>query len=440
MYAPRAVKWAALSCSLLWATVGLAQPLPRLYVGAQNGGLNVINAGTGAAVATVIASGTPMGIAVHPAQSTIFVTAHTGGTVSAVNTGSNTVAWSVATGSRPHGVAVSNTGTELIVANMGGNTASIIDVATRTAVATVPVQNAPAGVAVSPNAPIAYVANAGSASISVISLTSRTVVATWTTGSNPLGLAVSPDGSKLYVANNGNASLSVLNTANGLPLTSVRTGGHASGVAISPNGGLIVVTNSFSGSATIIRASDYVVLATVSVGSSPVGVAIASDSSAAFVVNSGSNSVSRIDLATNTATVAFAATSAMPANLGSFYVSALPCTLDVDRSGGAVSPMTDGILVLRYLFGLRGSALTAGAIGAAATLTPDEIVSNIAALNFDADGDAAARGTTDGLLILRLMLGLNGTALTTGASAVAGISDATVLSNVRAQHGASCFM
>lgn len=439
MYAPRAVKWAALSCSLLWATVGLAQPLPRLYVGAQNGGLNVINATTGAAVATVIASGTPMGIAVHPAQSTIFVTAHTGGTVSAVNTGSNAVAWSVATGSRPHGVAVSNTGTELIVANMGGNTASIIDIATRTAVATVPVQNAPSGVAVSPNTPIAYVANAGSASISVISLTSRTVVATWPTGSNPLGLAVSPDGSKLYVANNGNASLSVLDTANGLPLTSVRTGGHASGVAISPNGGLIVVTNSFSGSATIIRASDYVVLATVAVGSSPVGVAIASDSGAAFVVNSGSNSVSRIDLATNAATVAFATSNAMPANLGSFYVSALPCTLDVDRNG-AVSAFTDGLLVLRYLFGLRGATLTTGAIGAAAALTADQIVGNIAALDLDADGDAAARGTTDGLLILRLMLGLNGTALTTGASAVAGISDATVLSNVRARHGASCFM
>ena len=120
-------------------------------------------------------------------------------------------------------------------------------------------------------------------------------------------------------------------------------------------------------------------------------------------------------------------------------LSALPCTLDVDRNG-AVSPFTDGLLVLRYLFGLRGAALTTGAIGAAATLTADQIVGNIATLDLDADGDGAARGTTDGLLILRLMLGLKGAALTTGASAVAGISDATVLSNVRARHGASCFV
>ena len=439
MYASRAVKWAALSCALLWATVGLTQPLPRLYVGAQSGNLNVIKASSGSAVSTVTVPGTPMGIAVHPAQSTVFVTAHSGGTVSAINTGSNAVVWSVATGIRPHGVAVSSAGTELIVANMGGDKATIIDISTRTAVATVPVQNAPSGVATSPNAPIAYVANAGSASISVISLTSRTVVATWATGSNPLGLAVSPDGSKLYVASNGNGSLSVLDTSNGFPLTSVQTGGHATGVAVSPNGNLIVVTNSFSGNATIIRASDYVVQATVAVGASPVGVAISSDSSAAFVVNSGSNSVSRIDLATNATTVAFATTNAAPASLGTFYVSALPCTLDVDRNG-AVSPSTDGMLVLRYLLGLRGATLTTGVIGAAATLSADEIVSNLAALNFDADGDGAERGTTDGLLIVRLMLGLNGAALTTGATAVAGISDATVLSNVRARHGASCFM
>ena len=43
-------------------------------------------------------------------------------------------------------------------------------------------------------------------------------------------------------------------------------------------------------------------------------------------------------------------------------------TLDVDGNG-AVGALTDGILVLRYMFGLRGQSLIQGAIGAGATRT-----------------------------------------------------------------------
>ena len=40
--------------------------------------------------------------------------------------------------------------------------------------------------------------------------------------------------------------------------------------------------------------------------------------------------------------------------------------LDVDANG-QVDATTDGVLTLRYMLGLRGSALTAGALGACAT-------------------------------------------------------------------------
>ena len=42
--------------------------------------------------------------------------------------------------------------------------------------------------------------------------------------------------------------------------------------------------------------------------------------------------------------------------------------LDVDGNG-AVDAATDGVLLLRYLLGLRGDALTANAVGAAARRT-----------------------------------------------------------------------
>jgi hypothetical protein len=50
------------------------------------------------------------------------------------------------------------------------------------------------------------------------------------------------------------------------------------------------------------------------------------------------------------------------------WLDNLKFVLDVDGNG-LVDPATDGVLVLRYLFGLRGNALIANAIGTGATRT-----------------------------------------------------------------------
>jgi hypothetical protein len=43
------------------------------------------------------------------------------------------------------------------------------------------------------------------------------------------------------------------------------------------------------------------------------------------------------------------------------YLTAV-LTMDIDGDG-AVEPLTDGLLALRYLFGFRGAALVTGAVG-----------------------------------------------------------------------------
>ena len=45
---------------------------------------------------------------------------------------------------------------------------------------------------------------------------------------------------------------------------------------------------------------------------------------------------------------------------------AAPITLDIDGDGSA-EPLTDGLLVLRYLFGFRGATLITGAVGSGCT-------------------------------------------------------------------------
>jgi uncharacterized repeat protein (TIGR01451 family) len=94
-----------------------------------------------------------------------------------------------------------------------------------------------------------------------------------------------------------------------------------------------------------------------------------------------------------------------------------PRILDID-SNSQYGPATDGVLIVRYLFGLTGSALTADALGVGATRTgPPQLPTYLLDILpfLDVDGNGRADPLTDGVMIIRKMLGLTGTAITTGA-------------------------
>ena len=99
-----------------------------------------------------------------------------------------------------------------------------------------------------------------------------------------------------------------------------------------------------------------------------------------------------------------------------FWIPGVPGWLDIDAStpGSAYDPMTDGVLLTRYLFGMSGQALTAGAIGSNATRTdPLAIVTYLDGIraSLDVDGNGTVDALTDGLLIIRYLFGLRGAAL-----------------------------
>jgi hypothetical protein len=77
---------------------------------------------------------------------------------------------------------------------------------------------------------------------------------------------------------------------------------------------------------------------------------------------------------------------------------------DVDFDG-TVQPLTDGVLILRYLFGFTGSSLTIGALGNGAQRTdPAAIIAYLDCVRasiLDPDGSGIADPLTDGLLLLR---------------------------------------
>lgn len=96
----------------------------------------------------------------------------------------------------------------------------------------------------------------------------------------------------------------------------------------------------------------------------------------------------------------------------------LSCSLDADGNG-VIEPAKDGVLILRRMMGFSGTALTAGlAIGApACRIDPVEIAAFIDAQNLDLDQSGGLNpktAFTDGLMLLRVMLGLTDTAVTQG--------------------------
>lgn len=99
------------------------------------------------------------------------------------------------------------------------------------------------------------------------------------------------------------------------------------------------------------------------------------------------------------------------------FMAAPKVTLDVDRNS-SYDALTDGMLIVRHLSGLTSNALVAGALGANATrFLAADITQYLDGIKpaLNADGDLLSESPTDGLLVLRYMFGLRGTALTTGA-------------------------
>lgn len=95
------------------------------------------------------------------------------------------------------------------------------------------------------------------------------------------------------------------------------------------------------------------------------------------------------------------------------------CSLDLDRDG-YVSPELDGLLLLRALFGVRRDALVGDLVHACSTRPSSEDIASVVAQQtligvLNADGAGETLATTDGLLILRYLLGLRGDALIASA-------------------------
>jgi hypothetical protein len=105
-----------------------------------------------------------------------------------------------------------------------------------------------------------------------------------------------------------------------------------------------------------------------------------------------------------------------------FVHAQTPLNIDGSNTATRHQASTDGLLVLRYLSGYRGNALTQGAVSPSATRNTSQIETHLSGLmpQLDVDNDGTTSATSDGVMIVRRLLGLSGTALTAGAKRVGG--------------------
>ena len=99
-----------------------------------------------------------------------------------------------------------------------------------------------------------------------------------------------------------------------------------------------------------------------------------------------------------------------------FDLGIVLATWDFDLDGQA-DALTDGLLFLRHTFGLRGDSMIAGVVSGAAQLQDSVALTDsldTAAQIGDVDGDGRVDALTDGLLLLRYLFGLRGDSLVNG--------------------------
>ena len=97
-------------------------------------------------------------------------------------------------------------------------------------------------------------------------------------------------------------------------------------------------------------------------------------------------------------------------------------TWDIDGDGQEAA-LTDGLLIIRYLFGFSDQALVQGAVNASATRSSPASIKTYLDDHYpelDIDGNGSPAALSDGLLIIRYLFGFNGSSLIQNAVAPDG--------------------
>jgi YVTN family beta-propeller protein len=239
------------------------------------------------------------------ADGTLLVLNKSEANVSLLDARSGAVVATVPVGLAPHEVAVSPDGRTAVVSNYGvrgndGRTLTVLDVAGARAVRTIDLGELrrPHGVAFLPDGATVAVTAEANRAVALVDVASGRVLRTYATGAETSHmLAVSPDGARIFVASIGSGSVTSIDVATG-SVRSAATGAGAEGIAISPDGAEVWVTNRAADTVSVLDSATLEVRATLASPSFPIRIAFTRDGRRVLVSRARSGDVAVIDRAT----------------------------------------------------------------------------------------------------------------------------------------------
>jgi YVTN family beta-propeller protein len=218
-----------------------------LYMADDSDRVNVMNASTGAIVATVPTGPDqpPNASALSPDGKTLYVGIWGADEIDVINTATEMVSGAFTTaGAGTDGLAVSPDGSVLYVGDAESDDVYALNAQTGAKLATISMGPLPSNgvfaLAISPNGGTLY-AQINNSSINVIDTATDTVTANIKqAGFYPIALAVSPDGKMLYAG--GNGGLLIVNTGTDTVTGQAQTAYTLGFVAVSPDGATVYAT------------------------------------------------------------------------------------------------------------------------------------------------------------------------------------------------------
>ena len=239
----------------------------RLYVVSPGNKTVSVLDGEGRAVADRIElPGGPLGIAVHPSGSPIYVADWYGARLWAVVPDGGVVG-EISTGDSPSGIAVTPDGAKVLSADRDSNQVTIADAQTLAVLARVPVGTRPFGITIDPAGRHAYTADVGSNTVTVIDIAAATAIGQVPTGERPYAVALA--GGKGFVTDQYADTVTVFDLATLAPIGRIDVGEYPEGIDVSQDGRSVIVANWFSNTLSVIDVETLAVTREIDVGDGP---------------------------------------------------------------------------------------------------------------------------------------------------------------------------
>jgi YVTN family beta-propeller protein len=209
----------------------------RLYVASEDSGkLIVLDARSGAVVASVDVGGEPEGVAVAPSGTLVAVTSEEGNHIALVDLTSMKLRATVPVGERPRGLSFTRDGKTLFATSELGHAVSVIDPAAERVTGTIPLDKDLRAMAVvtSDNGRTLFVSTGRGGRIIRIDVAGLKQNGAAAVGARPWGLGASPDGNTLYSANGSSDDVSVVDVAGFRETLKIKAGEGPWGIAVVP--------------------------------------------------------------------------------------------------------------------------------------------------------------------------------------------------------------